>query len=149
MKIDADRPTTGRMTLRLLVAIAAGGALAAALQPGPAARATTTPAPQRLTIVIRPAAHGRENVPEPNIAIRPGIPVTLRLVNESREPHTFTMPMLGVNSIVLPGSPQKPRVATITFTAQDFGVFRWHCELCPQAHHKGPMGGKVYAIIGA
>lgn len=149
MNASPDRPKNRRKTLRIVAALAAGGALAATTFELDTAKASSASVPQRASIVIRPSAHGREVVLSPNIAIRPGIPVTVAVLNASREAHTFTIPELGVNSIVLPGSPHKPRVAEITFTAHEFGVFKWHCELCPQVHHQGPMSGEVYAIIGS
>lgn len=114
-----------------------------------AARHAPSQAPQNVTIKLMPAVAGHEVNSGLNFAIEPGIPVTVAFVNTSREYHSFTVPKLGLSAVILPGSPDRPRVTRVTFTANISGVFKWQCVFCPRVHHQGPMSGKVYAIIGA
>jgi plastocyanin len=129
-----------------LLAFAAIALAGPAVAPA-AARAGST-APQRVTIKLMPTVAGHEVNSGTNFAIEPGIPVTVTFVNTSRQYHTFSVPTLGVNALILPGRPDAPRVTHVTFTANTYGVFRWHCTFCPGVHHQGSMNGKVYAIIG-
>ena len=94
--------------------------------------------PQNVTIHIQPG----EVVRDPNIAVIPGVPVRLTVINTSREFHSFTIPQLHVNAVVMPH-----RATTITFTPHETGVYRWHCDFCPAVHHSGGMSGTLYALV--
>jgi nitrous oxide reductase len=136
-----------RLAPRLLLVFSALALAGLAALCGPALGARAAPPVQHVTIHLVPSVDGREVVPEPSFAIMPGAPVTVTFLNTSREFHTFTVPRLGVNVLIRPGSPGHPRATSVTFTAQSFGVFRWYCEFCPAVHHEGAMTGKVYAIV--
>lgn len=103
--------------------------------------------PQRVTIHILPSTGGREVVLDPNVAIVPGVPVRLTIINASTEFHSFTIPRLHVNAVVMPGSRLQPRTTAISFTAPGVGDYQWHCDFCPTVHHAGGMGGTIYALV--
>ena len=103
--------------------------------------------PQRMTIHILSTPPGREAVLDPNIAVIPGVPVVLTVINASREPHSFTIPRLHVNALIKPGRPLRAVATTIRFTVPAVGTYRWHCDFCPAVHHEGPMGGTLYALV--
>ena len=133
------------------VAVAAGLVLAASAVAAPAASHGAGRLAQRLDISIvktGPTGSG-ERVELRNFAIEPGLPITITFTNHTRQFHTFTAPGLGLSAIVPPGTAHKPGKTTITFTAHTFGVFDWHCVLCPGPGHPDamPMGGKIYAIV--
>lgn len=97
-------------------------------------------APQQVTLELwKHAAHSRSY----NLAVRPGVPVRLTIVNRSHETHTFTIPELGINQIVTPTLGGVATRTVVTFTAP-YGVFPWHCEPCHEE-----MGGAIYAVIAA
>ena len=98
----------------------------------------TSNGPQRVTIHIQPG----EVVRDPNVAVVPGVPVQLTVTNTSREFHSFTIPQLHVNAVVMPHG-----ATTITFTPREVGAYRWHCDFCPAVHHSGGMGGTLYALV--
>jgi heme/copper-type cytochrome/quinol oxidase subunit 2 len=85
-------------------------------------------------------------VTDGNIAVVPAVPVRLTVINATRDFHSFTIPQLHVNAVVMPGSPSHPRATTITFTAPQVGAYRWHCDFCPAVHHAGGMSGMLYAL---
>lgn len=138
---------------RVVLALLAGALVAAVLAaPGAASSPwdpLTTLAPQQVTIHIDPAVNNREVVPDGNVAVIPGIRVVLTIVSTSREFHTFTIPRLHVNVMVAPGSLSHPHMTRVSFVAHQVGSYAWYCELCPAVHHKGGMGGRVYALVGA
>jgi hypothetical protein len=117
---------------------------------GDGIRASTMPS-QSLTIVIRPtaAAGHQEHVSLPTFAIEPGLPVRLTVVNQTRQPHTFTVPGLGVSALIAPAHGTTPTRTVVTFTAHAFGAFDWKCLLCPVGGSAGRevMHGKIYAIV--
>lgn len=76
-----------------------------------------------------------------NLAVRPGIPVRLTIVNPTRETHTFTVPELGINQIVPPALAGTPIRVVVTFTAP-YGALHWECEPC-----HGEMSGTIYGVI--
>jgi hypothetical protein len=84
-----------------------------------------------------------EHVAMANFAVRPGVPVTLTILNYTREAHTFTAPSLGLDVKIKPGSLATPSVTRFTVVAP-YGVFDWRCTDCPV-----DMQGKIYAIAGA
>lgn len=94
------------------------------------------------SIVIEISGREPEHVMPLNIAVRPGTPVTITLVNRSAHEHTFTVPGLDVSEIVLAGTAKKPSRATFTFTATR-GIFDWECLVCTH------MRGHIYAVIEA
>lgn len=103
--------------------------------------------PQQVTIHILSSTGAREAVLDPSIAVIPGVPVRLRVVNASREMHSFTIPALHVNALVAAGRPLHPVTTTIRFTVPSVGTYRWHCDFCPAVHHEGAMGGLLYALV--
>lgn len=136
-----------RLALVATVVFAAAGMLAAtAAADNNPWHPLATNGPQHVTLHILPDVHGREAVLDPNFAVVPGA-VTLTVVNESRQAHSFTIPQLHVNAVVLPGSPAHPQTATIHFNAPSVGTYRWHCDFCPAVHHRGTMHGTLYALV--
>jgi heme/copper-type cytochrome/quinol oxidase subunit 2 len=105
--------------------------------------------PQHMTIHILSGTAGHEAVLDPNIAVVPGVPVVLTIINASRELHSFTIPKLHINAVISAGRPLHPVVTTIRFTVPSVGTYRWHCDFCPAVHHEGPMGGMLYALVGS
>ena len=103
--------------------------------------------PQVVTIRVLPAIHGREVLDAVNVAVTPGVPVTLRIVITSGEFHTFTIPRLHVNVLVRAGTAAHPSTTAVAFTARSAGTYAWYCELCPAVHHRGLMHGLVYALV--
>ncbi len=133
-----------------LLAALAALAVATSTVGASGAAATSRRASATVTLLIYAAQHGREAVVSPNFAVEPGVPVTVRFVNYTREWHTFTVPGLNVGAMIAPRQGVAPRVTLVRFTASKFGVFDWYCVLCRAGVHRGvhQMGGKVYAIIG-
>lgn len=74
------------------------------------------------------------------IVLRPG-PVVLTIINYARHAHTFSVSALGIEKVVLPGSPAAPTTTTVRFTAPA-GVYAWLCRL-PCRH---AMSGEVYVL---
>jgi plastocyanin len=72
------------------------------------------------------------------INARPGQPVTLRIVNEGKVPHTFTIKALGVDVELRPGEER-----TVTFTPTGEGEF-----VC-RFHEAQGMKGRVVAAAQA
>ncbi len=99
---------------------------------------------QSITVPIYAPGSGHRHVVVPNFATQPGVPLTIHFANYTKQAHTFTVPGLGVNDVILPGTPGKARVTTVTLDANERGVFHWYCELCPLDE----MGGNVYSIMG-
>jgi heme/copper-type cytochrome/quinol oxidase subunit 2 len=110
----------------IVVGIAAGGT----------GGGTAVQAPQLQTMVI---SAGGEHSPS-SFAVRPGVPVQLTIVNRDAQAHVFSIPELGVNQIVPPARNGVAARAVVTFTAP-YGVYEWHCALCPDEH------GSVYALV--
>ena len=90
-----------------------------------------------------------DRVAEPNIALAPGLPVRMTIVNRTHEFHPFTVTGLGVSELIRPAHGSTPGQTTFTFTANQWGVFAWHCLICPSGKHGRPhaMGGLVRAEI--
>ena len=135
------------------VAVTAGLALATSAVAAPATSHGAGKFAQRLDISIvkaGPTGSG-ERVELSNFAIEPGLPVTITFTNHTRQFHTFTATGLGLSALVPPGTARRPGTTTITFTAHTFGVFDWHCVICPSPGHPDAMrmGGKIYAIVAA
>jgi hypothetical protein len=142
----------------ILLTLAGVAALAAVLAPGAVAAGSATglrpsvSPPQRLAIDIRAvggAGHG-EHLTLTNFAVQPGLPVHVTFTNYTRGFHTFTIPELGVTALIPPAQGTTPAKTTVTFTPHAYGVFGWHCLLCPDSTHANAtaMHGRVYAIMG-
>ena len=127
--------------MRALLVVTALAAAAALASPA-GARNPWAPlasnGPQHVTIHILPG----DVVHDANIAVVPGVPVELTVINTSRQFHSFTIPKLHLNAVVMPG-----RATTIAFTPHEVGVYRWHCDFCPAVHHTGGMSGTLYALV--
>ena len=137
--------------MRSLAVAAAAAVITAVLAASAAASAPwdplAGPGPQHVTIHILPSTHSREAVLDPNIAVIPGVPVVLTVINASREQHSFTIAALHVNALIGAGRAQHPATTTIRFTAPSVGTYRWRCDFCPAVHHEGSMGGTLYALV--
>jgi len=134
--------------VRLLTAT--GFAAAAATVAVSAAAASVTgqvasPQTQQMSITIRSG----DRVVAPNVALAPGVPVRLTVVNYTHEFHTFTIAGLRVSALILPAIGQTPRRTLVAFTPRGNGAFTWRCVICPSgAHgHAHAMRGEVYLII--
>jgi heme/copper-type cytochrome/quinol oxidase subunit 2 len=76
----------------------------------------------------------------PNLVVRPGR-VELTIVNRATHAHLFSVPALGIQHVVLPGSPSAPTITTVRFTVPA-GVFHWFCAFpCNRS-----MSGDIYAV---
>jgi plastocyanin len=93
-------------------------------------------AAQHVTMEVWPG----DRIVGQNLVVQPGR-VVVTIVNYARHAHTFSVPSLGVERVVLPGSPSAPTVATVRFTAR-YGVFGWLCRL-PCNHG---MRGNIYVV---
>ena len=123
----------------LLFLLAAAAALASPAGAGNPWAPLRSTGPQQVTIHVLPG----DVVRDANIAVVPGVPVVLTVINTTRDFHSFTIPKLHVNAVVVPGRP-----TTVTFTPREVGAYRWHCDFCPAVHHSGGMGGTIYALVG-
>ncbi len=123
--------------LLLLIAVAAGTAVTAGAMAATHPHSSSAAAPpQHLTMQI---VNDHDQMLGPNLIVRPGA-VVLRIVNYAHHAHTFSVPALGIEHVVLPGSPTRPTVTVIHFRAP-YGTFAWYCRLpC-----KTTMSGDVYA----
>ena len=126
--------------------VGASAVLALALAAGSVARAAPGARPyvQKVRITIRAG----DRVTEPNIALAPGLPVRMTVVNHTHEFHTFTVPGLKVSELIRPAHGSTAGVTTFTFTPQQWGAFTWRCLICPSGRHGRPhaMGGVLYLI---
>lgn len=129
-------------SLRLAAAVATAAAAGSIVTAGAAAPAASPP--MRIPIVIGTAGHDGIATPE-NFAVRAGGSVVLAVRNDTSLFHTFTIPELGISALIAPH-----RTTAVRLVAP-YGVYRWHCVLCPSgAHpHAHPMHGTMYAIIDA
>lgn len=134
-------------------ALAALAAVAVFVTPAsPASKAAAKHAAhvQKLAFTIAGRGNGDERVfPSGNIAVAPGVPVQVTITNYTRESHTFTIPGLNVNRLILPARGDGPRKTTFTFTANTSGSFAWYCVFCTHGvhGHRHSMGGTVWVII--
>lgn len=126
-----------------MAAVAAFSGLAASAAPptGPAA----FPQAQNVSITLRAG----DQILEPNIALAPGVPVRLTVVNYTHEFHTFTIAALKVSALIRPAVGHTPRTTLVTFTPRATGALKWRCVICPSGVHglRHAMGGEVYLII--
>lgn len=94
------------------------------LSNGPAGPGSATAATQHLTMKVLTDGDRMEGA---NLVARPGR-IVLTIVNYARHAHTFTVPRLGVEHVVLPGSPAHPSITVIRFNTPR-GAFHWYCKL--------------------
>lgn len=124
--------------LAFLLAVAASVAAVTGLvllSNGPAGPSPATAAAQHLTMKVLTDS---DRMVGPNLVARPG-QIVLTIVNYARHAHTFSIPRLGVDRVVLPGSPTHPSISVIRFSTP-YGTFHWYCKLpCRQA-----MAGDLY-----
>jgi heme/copper-type cytochrome/quinol oxidase subunit 2 len=117
---------------------------ASAAAPGPVAQPAGVHT-QLVSITIRSG----DRIVEPNFALAPGVPVQIRVTNFTHEFHTFTIPGLKVNALILPSVGQTPKTTVVAFTPQFAGPFTWRCVICPSGAHgqRHAMDGTVYMIL--
>lgn len=128
---------------RLLIAGLAGVALLlVALPATPSARAPQRP----IVIDVRATSKGERFVPS-RFAATPLRTTVIVVRNYTSELHTFTIPRIGLNVPVLPGTRTTPRTKRISFVAPYGGTFRWFCWPCQLGLHRHAhlMGGAVLA----
>jgi hypothetical protein len=86
------------------VALVSGVAVTAgAIALGSSGHAAKAPGVQRLTMRFMPG----DRMLGSNLLVRPG-PVELTIVSSARHAHMFSVPALGIERVVLPGSPTAP-----------------------------------------
>lgn len=122
----------------LLVATASGVAVtggAIALGGGTSAKGAT--GVQHLTMHVMPGDH----ILGKNLVLAKGR-VELTIVNSARHAHTFTVPALGIDQVVLPGSPSAPSTTRLSFRVMQDGAYTWFCMLpCKHA-----MRGNIFVL---
>ncbi len=127
--------------LAFLLAVAASLAAVTGLvllSKGPAGPSSATAATQYLTVKV---LTDNDRMVGPNLVARPGR-IVLTIVNYARHAHTFSVPRLGVERVVLPGSPTHPSISVVRFSTP-YGTFHWYCKLpCGQA-----MSGDLYVSL--
>lgn len=130
-----------KLLVIVFVAIAAGvAAVSAALVfgSGKDGSAPAATAPQHLTMQV---VTDDDRMVGPNLVVRPG-QVVLTIINYARHAHTFSAAGLGIERVVLPGSPSRPSTTVVRFTAPR-GTFTWYCRLpC-----KRTMTGHIYVSL--
>ena len=110
---------------------------------------------QHVTIVIKSdTEHGKKGpdgkwhdafLPA-SFSVQRGAKVTVTVLNYDDSMHTFDVPGMHVNQMIMGGNEKTPHKTTFTFTAGKDGKFLWHCDpKCdPWAmHHVGFMRGYV------
>ena len=121
-----------------LVALLTGAAATAAFialgSPG-SGTAAVVQTPQHLTLTV---VNDHDQLAGTNLVVRPG-PIALTIVNYARHAHTFSIPALGIERVIRPGSPTAPTTTVVRFLAPR-GAFIWFCRLPCE---KG-MTGHVY-----
>lgn len=81
-----------------------------------------------------------------SFTVKAGEEVVVSVKNYDDGAHSFTVPGLKLNELILGGSESKPKVTTFTFTATKAGDYKWHCDTgCdPWAMaHSGFMSGEI------
>lgn len=104
-----------------------GGRVSAAAHP---VAATPT---QHVTLKV---LDDRDRMAGSELLLQPGR-VVLTIVNYARHAHTFSVPGLGVEQVVVPGSPTHPTRTVVRFSARH-GWFTWFCRFPCN------MGGDLY-----
>ncbi|HWG86020.1 MAG TPA: copper-containing nitrite reductase [Deinococcales bacterium] len=88
-------------------------------------------------MLYRGVGNGMDGVDNPELRVKPGQKVTVRLVNVDVMPHDFTVREFGAQSkYVMPG-----QEASISFTAGREGSFRYYCSLI--GHRMAGMEGDL------
>ena len=125
--------------LALLLGTAAAIAATAALvtlAPAKVTDASAQAAPQQLTMQI---LTDDDRMLGPNLVVHPGR-VELTIVNHARHAHLFSVPALGIEHVILPGSQAVPTRTTFSFNVPK-GAFHWFCALpCVKS-----MSGTIFA----
>lgn len=132
--------------LVLLVTATASGVLvtAGAIALGARSEKTTQPpAPQAFLIHI--TGQQVDRVLGPNLVVRAGQPVQVTILNDSPMAHTFTVPALGIERVVLPGKAGVPSTTTFMLKAH-VGAYQWSCHLPCGSMAKDHMSGEIYAL---
>lgn len=122
----------------LLVATASGVAVvAAALALSGGGHSAKAASVQYLTMRVQPGDHmlGQQ------LIVRPGR-VVLTILNSARHAHTFTVPHLGIDRVLLPGTPSAPSVTTLRFRVGAEGAYGWFCKLPCET----TMNGTIYVL---
>ncbi len=88
-----------------------------------ASPSVVTTTPQHLTLTV---LNDSDQMAGPKLLMRPGR-VALTIVNYAHHAHTFSVPGLGVEQVVVPGSPTHPTRTVVRFTARQ-GWFSWFCR---------------------
>ena len=135
--------------------LASVGLAVAAVGVGSALAGKSAVKTQHVTIVIKSdTEHGKKGpdgkwhdafLPA-SFSVQRGAKVTVTVLNYDDSMHTFDVPGMHVNQMIMGGSASKPHKTTFTFTAAKAGKFLWHCDpKCdPWAmHHVGFMRGYV------
>ena len=130
-----------KLLVVLFVAIAAGVAVTSAalvFSSGRGGSVSAATAPQNLTMQV---VTDDDRMVGPNLVVRPGR-IVLTIINYARHAHTFSVRGLGIERVVLPGSPTQPSTTVVKFTAPH-GTFTWYCRLpCKHA-----MSGEIYVSL--
>ncbi|HET7354435.1 MAG TPA: hypothetical protein VFJ11_10355 [Gaiellaceae bacterium] len=131
--------------LKILAAVGSSLVLSLATMPAGRAAPATKSHVQKVELKILRG----DRVVEPNVALAPGLPVRMTVLNATHEFHTFTVPALGVSQRILPARRHGARKTTFWFKANSWGRFAWYCLICPSDKHGPPhaMGGTLYLII--
>jgi hypothetical protein len=123
------------LPLVVLLAVAATTAALIALDHAARGTAAVVQTPQQVTLKV---VSDDDQLVGTNLVVRPG-PVVLVIVNYARHAHTFSVPALGIERLILPGSATAPTRTVVRFRAPR-GVFTWYCRLpCENA-----MTGHIY-----
>lgn len=134
------------MKLLLLVTATVSGVLLAvgaiALSTG-GEKASAQPTPK--AFAIRITGEHVDRVIGPNLVVRADQPVRVTIVNDSPLAHTFTVPTLGIEKVVLPAKAGIPSTTTFTLRARE-GAYAWSCHLPCGSMARGHMGGDIYAL---
>jgi hypothetical protein len=107
-------------------------------------KTTQPPAPQSFLIHI--TGQQVDRVLGANLVVRADQPIRVTIVNDSPMAHTFTVPALGIERVVLPGKVGVPSKTTFTLKAHT-GAYSWSCDLPCGSMSKDHMGGEIYALL--
>jgi hypothetical protein len=84
--------------------------------------------------LIGPDGKHHDTIIPSNFVLRAGVAVRLTFVNFDEGPHTMSIPGLGINIYIKPGTQLKngevsPTTTVFTFTPHKVGDFRWQCDI--------------------
>jgi hypothetical protein len=129
-----------KLLITVVCAVAGGAAIIGAMVAVDHSGASVTSvsnAPQHVTLQV--VSDGDRMIGS-NLAVHPGR-VVLTIVNRAHHSHLFSVPALGIEHAVLPGTSTAPSRTMIRFTVPR-GVFHWFCALpCNKS-----MSGDIYAV---